>query len=454
MKKRYFLLAFIMAIAMLFPLAGCGDANSLRVINFRPEDQEFYDFLVSEFQKETGEKVVYECISTDGYPNLLSSRLTSNNVDVFGTEAANVRSLELRQYMLELDDLKYGNYFSLWDYIEESDASQSMHNGSFYVAPLGSVTLLVYYNKDILSEVKTKLNYANGEYPTTWQEFYSTLLSLQTLKNSSDESKKIDDVITFGGMESWPVSMIVSAAEISTVRAEDDDFYLKLVKGEYDFGHQYYRNFFTRLKETCSFIDKKSTGQTYSLAPSKFALKKCALMIDGSWSYQQIIKTNPDINLGFFPLPLNDDPDKNIYVASKSGSAFAINKGSDKQELAKKFIEFHYKEDIYQKYINFVKTKPSIKNVIINDENDIANKMYAFPVKLTMENMWMDGIVGVDYFRQFALNYISSNYSVQESIDAMNNMLHSTESNWKRKSVIGLWFERFYPDEEFEYLPE
>ena len=446
MKKIVAVLCCLMMMVCCFGAFGCSSRDALRIINFRPEDQAFYDFLIEEFKKEHPDlKVIYECVSTDGYPNLQSSRLTANQVDVFGTEAANVRSVELRKYMMPLNDLEYSDGTSLWDKMNEGDVSQVVYEGDKYVAPLGSVEIVVYYNKDIMEQACDPSDFANGEYPTTWDEFYSLLIKFQTLKNQ----KKIDDVIYFGGLEAWPISMIMSAGEIPTVYAVDDKFYLKLAKSEkgYDFSHPLYEDYFTKIKTLCGFIDPLSTGQTYNLAPSTFAMGNSALMIDGTWSYPQVMGANPQFEPGFFPLPLNDDAEYNKYVPTKSGSGFAINKNTNKPELAKEFIEFHYRPDIYRKYINTVLTSPVIKGVEIEDPYGYAGEMYQFEGLLTMENRWMDGIAGVEMFRDIGLKYITSDLSVADSIKQMNDILQSTASNWQRKSVIGMWFDYFFPGE-------
>lgn len=444
--KKFFTIALCLLTLIgcsIFP--GCHSANALRVINFRPEDQAFYTFMVEKFEKEYGVDVIYECVSTDAYPNLQSARLTANQVDVFGSEAANVRSIELRKYMMPLDDLQNSEGESLWNDVNEIDVAQSTYDGHKYVAPLGSVEIVVYYNKDIFEEANVVSDFANGEYPTTWNEFYNLLIKLQAMKNQS----KIDEVITFGGMEAWPISMIISAAEIPTVYAVDDEFYLKLAKSEpgYDFSHPLYEDFFTKLKTVCSFINPLSTGQTYSLAPSSFALNRNALMIDGSWSYPQVMTANPDLNVGFFPLPLNENAEYNQYVPTKSGSAFAINKNTNKPELAQQFIEFHYRSDIYQKYLDTVLTSPALKGYTVNDPYGHAEELYSYEGLLTMENRWMDGIAGVEIFREIGLAYITSDKSVADSIEEMNDVLTSTASNWQKKSVIGLWFDYFFPGE-------
>ena len=454
MKKLFaVLLSLALALSITSVFAGCSNEDALRVINFRPEDEAFYTYLNDEFEKKYGVEVIYESVSTDAYPNLQQSRLQGNAIDVFGTQVSNIASESLVSYMAPLDDLKASDGVSLWDQIEEEAVSTVTIDGSRYIAPLGDVTIPVYYNKAVFSKLDPApaQRFANGQYPTTWSEMSALLRDLQAMKNR----KEIDDVIAFGGMESWPISMIVNAFEVPCVSAVDPYFYRELALSHegYDFGHDLYRDNFEKMREFVSYIDDRSMGQSYAFAPSTFATTQTALMVDGSWSLPAVLTANPDMEIGFFPMPANDSAEYNIYVPKKAGSGFSIAKSSQKKDLAAKYIEMHYDPAIYQKYIDDCCIRPVLKGV--EQTNATAKAMYVFPTKPEAESMWIPGLPGSTPLRSIAVGFQNGTVSVEDAIKTMNDQMNGNAAAWQKRSSLQPWLDRYFDGvERDEYAPE
>ena len=425
-------------------LAGCGNDDSLHVINFRPEDKAFYDVVKEEFEKETGKKLVYECVDTESYANFLTSRLKANAVDVFGTEPANILSLNIFENMDVLDDLQYSDGTNLWEHITDFEAEQVTSDGKKYLAPLGSVNEVVYYRKDVMELINPAETFENGKYPTTWNEFVGSLNFFKQKENSA----AIDGTILYGGKQGWPASMIAGTMEVGAVRQENPNFYLQLAKSEVTYDSPIYREYLTKLKEVCSFVGLKQAGQDYNLVPGKFSREKYAYMIDGSWSMAQILKANTSAEIGFFPLPANDDDSKNNVVPAKSGAAMCIAKSTKKRDLAKKFIEILYREDLYQQYVNMAMVMPAVKGVEVTTNKEIVDQIFAFPTILLVENMAIPGVPGTDYIRQITSDFIvSPGYSVDSAVKYINDPLLQRADNWQKKINLEPWFKRFYPTE-------
>lgn len=446
-SAKFFGMCLAAVLAFSVALTGCNrnGKTKLSVINYRPEDQAFYSYVVEEFERENPDvDVVYEAVSTEQYASLMTSRLQARSADVFGTEAANVGSDAVRKYMLPLDDLKNADGASIWNDIVDASKKECMFEGSYLVAPLSQVTMLVFYNKDIINASNGFDFYSNGKYPVTWSEFERTMLLCQQKVNT----KEIDGVFMYGGQSAWPMSMITCPIEVATVRSLDPDYYLKLVKEEagYDFGSASYTDFFTKLKGVCSYIDPKMAGMDYALAPSMFATGKYAMTIDGSWSLAQVLKTNPDMNVGFFPLPVNDSAEYNTLVPYKTATAWAVDKDSKNIELAKKFIEFQYRPDIYERYINSMGGMSVVKG--ITNSSDKAKEMFAFDTILTCENMWPSGLLAdADTLRTIGNDFIAGKGSVEEAISKMNTIMNNSRSKWTDEKVSKSWLQRFYPEE-------
>ncbi len=448
MKKKIsvILSVVLMVLALSLAFTGCKkDGDTLHIINFRPEDQKFYEYANKEFEKKTGKKVVYECVDTTNYSNLLTSRLNADAVDVFGTDPANILSEQIFEKMDVLDDLKYSNGSSLWDNVTDFEISQVSSNGHKYIAPLGSVTELVYYRKDVMALINPEQVFANKKYPTTYNEFIGALNFFKQKENTG----VIDGVFAFGGLDVWPVSMIMGSLEPSIVRAENPNFYLQLAKSEVTFDNTLYRTYITRAKEILSYISSKATGQSYKLTPNMFGLsnKKYAFMIDGSWSIPQVLTANPNAQIGFFPVPGSDDANDNKVVAAKSGAAMCIAKTSQKRELAKEYIEFLYSKEVYQKYVNSAMVVPAIKGVTHTENIELMQELYQFPTILLSENMPLPGLPIADTLRAIGADFITKpGYTVENAISDLNGPVVN-QSSWKEERNLKPWFDRFYPGE-------
>jgi len=117
MKK---LIVMFLSIAFTITLlAGCmgstddGDTSGktkLSVINFRPEDQDFYEWMIDKFEEENNNiKVIYEAVDTGNYSTLMNSRFMTNSVDVYGVQPGSSLSSAVSIGRSEtLNDLKLG----------------------------------------------------------------------------------------------------------------------------------------------------------------------------------------------------------------------------------------------------------------------------------------------------------------------------------------------------------
>ena len=70
-----------------------------------------------------------------------------------------------------------------------------------------------------------------------------------------------------------------------------------------------------------------------------YATGKAAMWIQGPWYAETILKSNPDINFGVAPMPLNDNPDDTKINLSTSTS-LAVSSSSKNKEVALDFVNY------------------------------------------------------------------------------------------------------------------
>jgi ABC-type sugar transport system, periplasmic component len=89
----------------------------------------------------------------------------------------------------------------------------------------------------------------------------------------------------------------------------------------------------------------------YNTEVSEFAIGKAAMTQQGNWTQVAISETNPEINIGFLPMPINNDAGAMDKLPVGVPSNWVIHKNSPVKEEAKAFLNWIVTSDIGQRYI-------------------------------------------------------------------------------------------------------
>lgn len=98
------------------------------------------------------------------------------------------------------------------------------------------------------------------------------------------------------------------------------------------------------------------------------------MMIDGSWSYGDIMNKDPDFEVGMFVLPATEDPEKNDNFAYKGGVSFSVFKESQNKDIAQAYIELHLSDEAYTKYLEYTRL-PSVLTTI-EQQDEAVNELF------------------------------------------------------------------------------
>ena len=118
-------------------------------------------------------------------------------------------------------------------------------------------------------------------------------------------------------------------------------------------------------------------------------------------------------------------------------------------KIKNSFRVVHYRPDVYQRYIDHVYAESVYEGIQLTSAT--AREMFAFEKKLTMENMWIPGIEGANYFRDIGIEMIDGDTTVGEAVAKMNNELTTKESIWTKRKNLKPWIDRFYPGTDIQY---
>lgn len=124
----------------------------------------------------------------------------------------------------------------------------------------------------------------------------------------------------------------------------------KINKGEMKVADLVHMNgFFDVLDSTLQYgKGPESVGISYDQQVSDFASGKSAMMQQGVWTINSILKINPDMKMGMFAIPLTDNPDETKLPVGVPGY-YVVNKNSKHVDEAKKFLNWLHANG--QKYL-------------------------------------------------------------------------------------------------------
>lgn len=347
MKKTTSLMMSLTLVAAL--LAGCGTSNSgtssnsdptgsnvgstgksvtLKVFIAQPRFKEQYDKLAADFtamMKEQNRDVTIqlELPNTDNASQILKTRLASNDApDVFSLHAINeLPTFHKAGYLEDLSDQPFVDSL-----LEDVRKSVTTTDGKVVGVPLETMSWGYLYNKDIFEQY-------NLEVPNTVTELREIAEQLQS-----------HDVTPFllSYKESWIPQLVLPLAVGALMKTGNEDFIDRMNKDEGSF--QEMKEMFTVM----DLINEYGTDRALEVGgddgAAKFAAGEAAMWLQGPWYAETILKSNPDMNFGVAPLPINDDPNATLINLSAS-TTLAVSQSSKNKDVAKAFLNFVMSEE-------------------------------------------------------------------------------------------------------------
>lgn len=97
------------------------------------------------------------------------------------------------------------------------------------------------------------------------------------------------------------------------------------------------------------YTNKDAASRAYGDGNLAFAKGQAAMYLQGPWAFSEIAKTDPDLELGTFPLPMTDDP-ADLGVRVNMDLAAMIPEESHHQDAARDFLEYLYQPENIESY--------------------------------------------------------------------------------------------------------
>ena len=363
----------ILAVGCLtIAAAACSSGNSsgsgattLKIITWvNPPAVQAFKQINAEFEKKYPDiKVTLQtAANVNGpYETLLQQTVTSGSADIV-TSVLPFQALPLNPTRKNETAFQYwstngafapitGQSF-LSDYLPTEVADET-YKGQVYGLVSGTYQEGVFYNKATFAKYHLSV-------PTTYSQFLS---DCQTLK-----SHGVQPLFTApGGVGADYLQFVYYEAMIDLwyPKAPGGNLATDLENGSVKWTDSNFIQAMNEEKTVTQYLEPNYTGIPWEAMPGDFAKGDGAMLLDGSWDLPAIQQANPNIQVGFFPLPFsNVASDNQPYISDNL--TFSILNSSQNKAAAEKWLAFFSEPQIYAQYVNTTGISSSQKTGTFN----------------------------------------------------------------------------------------
>lgn len=341
--KKY--LALILALCMLLALAACGKPSepsgsseppveSGEPVSEEPVEAEL-DIMMSfpqfmdqweTYCKQFEEKMLaeenikltinLEMPSSGDYESVLQTRLTGDDApDLFTLHSNNIATYYEAGHLADLSGEELAGK------IYPDVSAMVTYDGKLLGVPIESQAWGPLYNKAIFEE-------CGLEVPNTLDELKNVVAVLE-------ENGYTPFMLAF--QEQWVPQLMTALTLGGKVSGEVPDWVDRMNAGEGSYAEM--AEIFDVIDLIMQHGTDRAMEQGAEAGAAAFANGEAAMFVQGTWASGTIMATNPDMQLGVFALPINNNVDCTRVNLSVS-TTLAVHPSSDQMDLALKFANY------------------------------------------------------------------------------------------------------------------
>ncbi len=294
------------------------------------------------------------------------------------------------------------------DYL--TDPNVGKIDGKQYVANYKKQIIGVFYNKDMFA--------ANGiEVPQTYQEMI----------DASDKLLEAGIIpFSIGLKDGWPQGQLANMFAGTDLLAKDPHWGAKRNADEVKFNNPDLVKAMEKYQTICTkYAGPNITGLTYTQMLEQFFTGKAAMLPIGSWVNAEVAKAEQDFEVGWFPIP--GDEDANV-VSVFVNEGLSIGADTKYPEVCKDFIHFFFTDkELYGEFLKseqlFSTTKETVEYEMIplrkNMEEQISTMQEVEGFEsMTGDDAFLPGLK--DYFTNKMTQNIAIGADVASELDAFD----------------------------------
>jgi len=294
------------------------------------------------------------------------------------------------------------------DYLADPEVGKI--GGKQYVANYKKQIIGVFYNKDMFA--------ANGiEVPTTYQ----------ALIDACDKLLEAGiQPFSLGLKDGWPQGQLANMFAGTDLLAKDPHWGAKRNADEVKFNNPDLVKAMQKYQTICTkYCGDNITGITYTQMLEQFFNGNAAMLPIGSWVNAEVEKGLQDFEVGWFPIP--GDEDANV-VSVFVNEGLSIGADTKYPEVCKDFIHFFFTDkELYGEFLHseqlFSTTKDTVEYEMIPLRKDMEEQIASMTEVEGFESMTGDDafLPGLkDYFTNKMTQNIAIGADVEAELDAFD----------------------------------
>ncbi|WP_309104044.1 ABC transporter substrate-binding protein [Microbacterium sp.] len=326
----------LMGAALTSCAAGSG-AETIRFTFSKREAIEFMTELVAEYNSSQDEVKVE--IDTSGVDVVSASFVRGNPPDIMlGNYNYEIARFVQRCALIDLSETEAaaGIREDLQPLMEQYGSC----DGRVSALPYSVMAASVIYNKQIFEE-------QGLEIPQTWDELIAVCDQLKQAGIDPFYGTFKDDWTVAQGWYDYTAGGSVDVIEFFDALAEEGTEVGP--DSEVSFQKDFAEPMDRMMQLASEYTNEDAASRGYGDGNLAFAKGEAAMYLQGPWAFSEIAKTDPDLELGTFPLPMTDDP-ADLAVRVNMDLAAMIPQESRHHEAALDFLEYLYLPENIEEY--------------------------------------------------------------------------------------------------------
>lgn len=353
MKKIMTSVAAVALVAAAF--TGCQKKSGntaagnvkLEMYYYKQENQDGLKKVVRAFEQKNPGVTIDMLIIPNDADSAMSARAAQGDLpDILQMQSySRIKEYASKGFLLDLSNEEAMNN------VLPSSLPAVSWNGKQYAVPMDYAGIGVIYNKDIFEKYGIKA-------PTTYRELEAACRTL-----------KANNVVPFAALlkENWSVGHFITMAHTALLKEKGIDaekFVSDMNAGKTSYGAVDTAKLFSVLDFYRANMNGNAAEMGGGEQQQSFAKGESAMMVQGLWAYVDALKLNPNLNAGFIPFPIYNDAKMNTFYADVD-STFGVSSQSsaEKQEIAKKFLNWLTSAEGQKLWMDEYKLIPPFKGV-------------------------------------------------------------------------------------------
>jgi raffinose/stachyose/melibiose transport system substrate-binding protein len=390
-------------------LTGCDSDNNsgkieVELVQYKPEAVAAFEKIEENFNK-THDNIHLTIQSPNEAMTILKTRFIREDYpDIIGIGGdINYSNFLDADMFMDISDFE-GVADIKQSYMDIEDELEIIPKDGVYALPYVANAAGILYNRDMFAE--------NGwQVPQTWSEF---LTLCDTIKASGIQP------LYFGYKDTWTCLAPWNALAVGLAPSDT----CSLVNaGQTTFATEY-DEIADKIKTLLNYSEANPYAYGYNDACTAFAKGQAAMYPIGSYAVPQIKSVNPDMNIGSFVFPANDDEKDNV-LNSGVDLQFCVMKNTKNKEAVYEVLKYLYEDETIQIYLDEQDSIPC-------KEGDFNLPSALDEMKSYIEDGRMADYQDHHYPSEMSVDAMIQTYLMDSSDNAKETFLTRFDNDWAR----------------------